>query len=128
MQRWAETFHDDRGKPLVGASVFVYVSGGLTPATIYEPDENDIPASSKPNPFTTNALGFAAFAVADGLYDVTVHGSGATYYFRRIAINSGSGGIGGSATWGGITGTLSDQTDGTTVTMNTGSWIKYRTI
>lgn len=62
------------GGALSGASVYVYLAGTTTLATIY----SDNGVTTKTNPVTTDAQGAWSFYVADGRYDLSIQKTGYT--------------------------------------------------
>ena len=110
MRRFYDVVTDQFGNPANGVLVSVYNASTGLPATIYRDSDNALTATNViSNPFTTNASGIAAFAVANGQYTITYSGSSITpRTFTWLTLNDGSV---SSVPWGSITGTLSDQTD-----------------
>jgi hypothetical protein len=74
MQRFfAYTRKDDgTGAPAPLASISVYVSGTLTPASLF----SDELGTTLVNPLTADTLGFFAFYALPGLYDIAISGGG----------------------------------------------------
>ena len=110
MQRFYDVVTDQFGNPANGVLVSVYNASTGLPATIYRDSDNALTATNViSNPFTTNASGIVAFAVANGQYTITYSGSSITpRTFTWLTLSDGSS---SSVPWGSITGTLSDQTD-----------------
>ena len=60
------------GVPVPSATITVYLTGTVTPATLYS---DDLPAPTPlGNPFTADVNGFFYFYAADGQYDVRISG------------------------------------------------------
>lgn len=79
MQRWSRVVLDDNGRRVSGATVTVYNTGTTTLANIYSATStSDTPTVAITNPITTGSDGLAAFAAADGDYDIVISGSNVT--------------------------------------------------
>jgi hypothetical protein len=79
MQRWSRVVLDDNGRRVSGATVTVYNTGTTTLANIYSATStSDTPTVAITNPITTGSDGLAAFAAADGDYDIIISGSNVT--------------------------------------------------
>lgn len=97
MQRIFNWYRDNAGNAISGATVTVYQAGTQTPASIYESDSNDTPASGKPNPFTTDANGYWCFAAPVGDYDIKIEGAGNSNVFvQRVNLFDSTASAGGS--------------------------------
>lgn len=73
MRRYTETVLQPDGKPLVGASVLVTLTGTSTAAALFD---NASGSLSKANPLATDSSGAFAFYAADGRYDLTISKAG----------------------------------------------------
>ena len=110
MQRFYDVITDQFGNPANGVLVTVYDAATGTPSTLYRDSDNSLTATNViSNPFTTNASGIVAFAVANGQYTITYSGSSITP--RTFTWLTMSDGATSSVPWGSITGTLASQTD-----------------
>lgn len=110
MQRFYDVITDQFGNPANGVLVTVYDAATGTPSTLYRDSDNALTATNViSNPFTTNAGGIVAFAVANGQYTITYSGSSITP--RTFTWLTMSDGATSSVPWGSITGTLASQTD-----------------
>jgi hypothetical protein len=69
MQRYQNSIIDNRGLPLIGGSVTVYILNGPA-ATIYSDNGVTITA----NPLTTDENGYFEFYAANGRYSLTING------------------------------------------------------
>lgn len=74
MIKWQDTVLVSGGGALAGASVYVYLKGTTTLATIY----SDNGVTTQTNPLTTSATGFYSFYAADGRYDLSIQKTGYT--------------------------------------------------
>lgn len=81
---WTRFITDTTGAPAVGASVTVFQSDGITPATIYSTSGG----AAKGNPFLTPAGGKAEFYVDAGIYVIqaTKDGQTATWSDEEIGM------------------------------------------
>ena len=100
MQRFYDVVTDQFGNPANGVLVTVYDAGTTTPSTLYRDSDNALTATNViSNPFTTNASGIVAFAVANGQYTITYSGSSITpRTFTWLTLSDSSGGGGGTTT------------------------------
>lgn len=71
---WTKFITDNAGAVVEGASVTVFLSDGITPATIY----SDPAGSAKVNPFLTPAGGKAEFYADPGIYVIQASKDGKT--------------------------------------------------
>lgn len=71
---WTKFITDNSGAVVEGASVTVFLSDGITPATIY----SDPAGTSKANPFLTPAGGKAEFYADPGIYVIQASKDGKT--------------------------------------------------
>ena len=71
---WTKFITDNAGAVVEGASVTVFLSDGITPATIY----SDPAGSAKANPFLTPAGGKAEFYADPGIYVIQASKDGKT--------------------------------------------------
>lgn len=90
MGNHSEVVRDQNGRALGGTTVWVYVSGSGTLASIY----SDNGTTAKPNPFTTDVLdGKYNFYAANGTYDIVYSHPNATFdpaHTLRITVLDGS--------------------------------------
>lgn len=85
MQKFTYTALSSEGKPILGASVSVYIGGTSTLAALYQDDG----VTAKTNPLSTNANGFAQAKIADGTYDIeTSYGAVSQRVDGFVAISS----------------------------------------
>lgn len=72
MQRASGSYLDSFGRPIVGATVIVYVAGTSTLASIFQATGDPSGPNAQSNPFATTADGFWSFAAPNGRYDILV--------------------------------------------------------
>ena len=99
------------GLPLIGGKVHTYIAGTNTPTDTW----SDFGITLNSNPVDLNAMGQAnIFLTENFAYKFVIKDSLDNVIETQdniVAIMGSGGGGGGSSAWGGITGTLSNQTD-----------------
>lgn len=108
MIKWQDTVLVSGGGALAGASVYVYLKGTTTLATVYS--DNGITTQS--NPLTTSATGFYSFYAADGRYDLSIQKTG------YITVNLTDISVDDAADASTINATTLTATTGTIATLN----------
>jgi len=73
MQRYTDSITNQNGTPVVGASVQVFLTGTVTPASLFSDKNGTTPIA---NPVTSDTLGTFWFYAADGRYDLSITGTG----------------------------------------------------
>ena len=118
MIKWQDTVLVSGGGALAGASVYVYLKGTTTLATVYS--DNGITTQS--NPLTTSATGFYSFYAADGRYDLSIQKTGyTTVNLTDISVDDAADASTINATTlTATTGTIAtlNSTNGTIATLN----------
>lgn len=118
MIKWQDTVLVSGGGALAGASVYVYLHGTTTLATIY----SDNGVTTQTNPLTTSATGFYSFYAADGRYDLSIQKTGyTTVTITDISVDDAADASAINATTlTATTGTINtlNSTNGTVTTLN----------
>ncbi len=93
MFHYHDVVTDLSGNSLQGASVYIYLQGTTTPASLYS---DDFGVTSKSNPIVTGSTGRFDFYIVDGNYDIhIVRADATTTDFLDVAMLEG-GGSGGA--------------------------------
>ena len=84
MQRYYDTILDTNGNPADGVQVLVTDSNTGASVTLYSANEDALdPTTTISNPIVTGATGLVAFAVPNGVYNVSVSGSNIVAQSKR---------------------------------------------